>query len=136
MRRLLFALPFVITGACTYDWTVGPADGGSSGGVSEAGTGADTSTAADASNDNSAQCDGLMGQIGLARAQILSCTTTCDGSVTNECGCTLPVADPQSSGAKAYTSAVAAYKNAGCVADCSSGCQTVRHVCFQGGVCT
>jgi hypothetical protein len=141
MRRLLFALPVVITAACTYDWTVGPADsGGSSGVVAEAGTGADTAadTAAprDAAADSSAQCDALFGQVGLAHAQILSCTTTCADSVTDECGCTLPVANAQSSEAKGYSSAVAAYRSAGCVADCSQPCNVVRHLCFQSSVCT
>ena len=135
MRRLLFALPFVTAAACTYDWTVGPPGGGgsSSGNVSDSGSsgssGDDGATNPDVA---SGDCDGLKAQIGLARAGIINCSGTCAQSAMNECGCTIPVVDAQSAEAKKYVAAVAAFKNAGCVADCSSGCNTLLHQCFNG----
>lgn len=132
MRRLLFALPFVTAAACTYDWTVGPPGGTSSGGVSDSGSsGADGAS----SDGTSFDCDGLRTQIDLARSQILSCSGTCGQSTTNECGCTIPVVDAQGSFTRSYAAAVAAYKSAGCIADCSSGCGKVLHQCF-GSICT
>ncbi len=132
MRRLLFALPFVAFAACTYDWTVGPPGGSSSGSASDSGSsgssGDDGATNADGA---SGDCDGFKAQIGIARAGIISCSGTCAESAKNECGCTIPVVDAQSAEAKKYVAAVAAFKNAGCVPDCSSGCNTVVHQCFS-----
>src|SRR5512140_2476261 len=136
MRRLLFALPFVTAAACTYDWTVGPpggSDGGSSSGSS--GTSSSGNDGASTADVSSGDCEGFKAQVDLARSRILTCSGTCTQSLTNECGCTIPVVDAQSSGGQAYAAAVAAYKKSGCVPDCSSGCSTVLHQCF-GGVCT
>lgn len=131
MRRLLFALPFVAAAACTYDWTVGPPGGASSGGTADSGgndAAGDTATSGD--------CQGFKTQIDLARARILSCSGgPCSQSTADECGCTIPVSDAQSSAAKSYAAAVAAFKNAGCVGDCSSGCTAVLHACINGSIC-
>jgi hypothetical protein len=132
MKRPLFALPFLLAAACSYDWTVGPRGGSSSGGEGGAEGGSSGATSGSSGNTG---CDTLRSQKELARLSLLACNgTTCPGSVQDECGCTLAVSDAQSSAAKAYTAAVAAYKNAGC-ADACSECQTVVHQCLGGTTC-
>lgn len=126
MTRPLFALPFILAAACSYDWTVGPRGGGSGDGGAEGGGSSGSS--------GNAGCDTLGSQRDLARVALLSCNgTTCPGSVVDACGCTLAVSDSQSSAAKNYTAAVAAFKNAGCSDTCDT-CPAVVHQCL--GTCS
>ena len=131
MRRLLFALAVAAMAACTYDWKVGPSGGAADSGNADAAATIDGATTDGSSADGpTGDCDTLKAQIGIAYAKILACSSTCADSVQSECGCTLAVEGAQSAGAKEYTAAVTAFKNAGCPPQCSP-CNAVLHQCFQ-----
>jgi hypothetical protein len=126
------SLLLVGAAACTYNWTEGPRDSGSADVSASDSASADAGEDVGAPGDASATCNFLAGEVGLDRSKIIHCTSQCMQSVSDACGCTVPVEDAQSQPAKDYVSAVAQYKMAGCVPDCSSGCGSVAHECFNG----
>jgi hypothetical protein len=142
-----FACSLLVLGAagCTYNWTEGPRDSGagdvSAGDVSISDSSAGDSSAGDAlgdagqdvgsPGDASTTCNLLLGQLNYARINAVRCVSQCMQQVADPCGCAISVEDAGSQTAKDYVSAVAAYKMAGCVPDCSGGCMAPAYVCFD-----
>jgi len=134
MRALACALLALLLAACSYDWTLGPADAGPSAqGDAPAAEGGDGAFVGDANGE----CTGLSNMLAIERGTtILHCQSSCYDTVKDECGCDVAVENMASSAVQTYVANVNQYKAAGCrTSMCPSSCRCPAHLCIST-VCT
>jgi D-arabinose 5-phosphate isomerase GutQ len=110
--------------SCTLDWTVGPADASETDGPSV--------SEPDVSASDSGACTTLAKFIAIYRAELLTCQMTCAETVTDQCGCAVPVQNAESQAAKSFVMTVAQYKADGCEDPSSCACSTPAQICLYG----
>jgi hypothetical protein len=133
---LLLLSPFAAASGCVYDWTIGAtsADAGPEGGTGgTGGSGGSGGGAPDGSVDG-AGCDALLADVNDKRNAAKACTLgasgQCTGTVTDECGCTSYVEDPNSAATKDFSAAIDALKSAGCTPSCGPSCSPSIGACL------
>jgi hypothetical protein len=129
MGTLARSLPALVLVACAYDWTVGPSDASTVDGAGDGSALSDSPPSGDALC--SASCDLLLAQVDTAYEPARQCMVKCPTSVSDECGCAVPVEDPTSSKVEAYVAAVQAYKKGGCSHSCDP-CTALQNKCYVG----
>jgi hypothetical protein len=119
-----------LSAACSLDWTIG-SDGGAEASTLDAPTdtgasphdGGTSDVVDDAGHEAAASCSSLRADVGAARAAAILCMsmpTDCESHVTDQCGCTVFVAQSSSSATADYLAAIEALKMSGCPLGCAS----------------
>jgi hypothetical protein len=149
--RLVLALG--LCQGCSLDWTIGTGHGGSAGSGGSGGSagsadsGDDGTTpaadAADARHETAASCNALEANVDSTRAAARLCASTptaCKSKVTDQCGCTVFVAESSSAATTAYAQAISALEASGCPRGCGTCSNPATSECLVGpglkDVCT
>jgi hypothetical protein len=138
----------VLCGAC-YDWTIGTTvadrDAGDAAMPGGPDAGTDTASPTDsrapvdsfveelaAPDADAASCASLQESVDADRVAAKVCMSTCMSTVTDQCGCTVFVAQSSSAATAAYKAAVTDLMKSGCPINCGTCVNPTASFCLAG----
>jgi hypothetical protein len=113
--RAIACLALLAASACSLDWSTTP--------LGDASAESSSDAAVDDAPAEAADCTSLATTLASARLAAKKCATgpnVCTATMTDECGCTINVANATSPEDTAYQQAITAFKDAQCTPTCNA----------------